>query len=173
MKRAELTQEILKEYLNYNPSTGIFNAKHSARFGSLPAGRKLGRLHNTGYTSMSINGVIFLAHRLAFLYVYGAMPKKPLQIDHINRIPTDNAIDNLRIVTPSENARNSGMRRNNTSGHKGVCFDKHAKKWEANIGIKGGLKVLGYHETKEQAIAARKKAEIDLNYYEVKERKVV
>ena len=52
-------------------------------------------------------------------------------IDHINRIKTDNRIKNLRWVTNKDNGRNSGMNTNNTSGNQGVCFHKTKKLWLA------------------------------------------
>lgn len=56
-----------------------------------------------------------------------------LQIDHINNDPSDNRKKNLRIVTPQQNNFNMPIRSNNTSGFKGVCFSKKAKKYLASI----------------------------------------
>lgn len=169
MKKGELTQSILKEYLTYDPITGIFNAKHSARGGFFPAGRELGSLAD-GYKLIQVNSITFKSHRLAFLYVHGYLPELPLMLDHIDRNKTNNAISNLRVVNSSENVRNVGLQTNNTSGHTGVHFHKRSSKWEACIRIKGIRKYLGGYKNKKDAIAAKKQAEIKYNYYEVKER---
>jgi AP2 domain./HNH endonuclease. len=58
-----------------------------------------------GHIQLSIDGKTYGAHRLAWLYVYGTWPK--YHIDHINRIPSDNRISNLRLATMSENRCNS------------------------------------------------------------------
>ena len=56
-------------------------------------------------------------------------------VDHINGNGLDNRRSNLRICTQSQNMQNSGLRKNNTSGFKGVCLDKRRGKWIARIRI--------------------------------------
>ena len=54
------------------------------------------------------------------------------------------------------------IQHNNTSGHKGVTFNKSANRWQAKIGIgKKKTKHLGYFKTTEEAILARKSAEAE------------
>ena len=87
----------------------------------------------------------------------------PECVDHINRDKTDNRIENLRAATKSQNGINSKMRRNNTSGHKGVSFCKVRNMWKASI--KKDLKsiTIGYFSDINTAAKARLDAEI--NYY--------
>ena len=67
----------------------------------------------------------YLVHRLIASYYIPNDENKP-QVDHINRDRTDNRIENLRWVTRSENQQNTGIRKNNTSGHKNICYrEKH------------------------------------------------
>lgn len=80
-------------------------------------------------------------------------------IDHINHKRYDNRKTNLRIVTASQNIMNAKMFSSNTSGHKGVCWDKSRNKWMAHIKLNGKNKNLGRFNKIEDAIKARKKAE--------------
>ena len=92
------------------------------------------------------------------------------EIDHINGKPNDNRIENLRIVTHEENMKNVKLPSNNTSGYKGVYYSTLEQKWKAAIRVNKKQKHLGTFETKEDAIAARLKAE-DLYYGEYKRKK--
>ena len=71
-----------------------------------------------------------------------------------------------RHLTPearSEISRSRSIQSNNTSGHKGVTFSKHAQKWQAKIGVGGGkTKHLGNFKTIEEAIEARQIAEAEI-----------
>lgn len=80
-------------------------------------------------------------------------------VDHINRDKTDNRISNLRLATRSENARNINRRRDNTSGITGVNFLPKTNRWTAKLTINGWNHFLGSFATKEEAVAARLKAE--------------
>lgn len=81
--------------------------------------------NSLGYVQIKISGKLYHAHRLAWLYVYGYMPEK--EIDHINRIRDDNRIANLREATSQLNSLNTGIYKNNTSGSKGIYYNKRAK----------------------------------------------
>jgi hypothetical protein len=91
------------------------------------------------------------------LYVYGEWPK--LNIDHINRNPSDNRLVNLRDVTQKQNRQNASKRSDNTSGYPGVYWFKRDSKWVANIKHDYKLIHLGLFESLEEAVAARKAAE--------------
>lgn len=82
-----------------------------------------------------------------------------MDIDHINRNPLDNRKANLRICTRSQNSINKTVTKANTSGCKGVNWQKNLKKWESRIWINGETIRLGYFRNIEEAIAARKAAE--------------
>lgn len=141
-----LTQEQLKEFLDYNPETGVFRWK-SALGNRIKIGDVAGTVHNDGYRCLQIAGKSYLTHRLAWLFVFGEWPKD--QIDHINGDRSDNRISNLRDVTHRENTQNAHKHRN---GHLvGTTFHKHRKKWMAQIVNKGKRKHLGYFLTELQA----------------------
>ena len=71
-------------------------------------------------------------HRLIAIH-YIANPNSYSQVDHKNRIRTDNRIENLRWVTHSSNSRNTGMRSDNTSGHKYIYYNITKHKWRFYI----------------------------------------
>ena len=80
-----------------------------------------------------------------------------MDVDHINGDKLDNQKSNLRICTHQENMMNQGKQKNNTSGFKGVSFDKQRQKFKAHINIYGKKKHLGYFEKAEDAHEAYKK----------------
>ena len=78
----------------------------------------------------------------------------PDETDHINRDKTDNRFANLRAVTKSENMHNIGKYKCNTSGYKGVSYQKCRKKWYASIRLNNVHKNLGRFSSPEEASAA-------------------
>lgn len=144
-----LTQERLKDILQYDPETGIFHWKvRQAR--RIRVGQIAGTTSQFGYRVISIGNKGFKAHRLAWLYVHGYMPEGIL-LDHINNDPSDNRIANLRLATESQNQANSGLRKDNTSFCKGVSYSQSRKKWVAQISSGGKRVLLGRFATLEEA----------------------
>ena len=76
-------------------------------------------------------------------------------VDHKDNNRTNNNISNLRFATSKENNQNRKLSSRNTSGCKGVCFDKRAKKWHAQIKIDGIRVHIGYYDNLEDAKIAR------------------
>ena len=105
-------------------------------------------------------------HRIIWCHYYGEWPNSNLVIDHINRNHYDNSITNLRLVTYAENNKNRKVPRDNNSGHQGVCWKKRYKRWEASIGVDKKNIYLGVFKNKEDAIKARKDAEIKYGFHE-------
>jgi HNH endonuclease/AP2 domain len=159
MKRNILTQEFLKEMLDYDPLTGIFTWKVSLQ-NKVKIGQVAGYIRKDGYRFITVNGTKYRAHRLAWFYVYGVWPTKDL--DHRYGIRDDNRISELREATKSQNAANTSKHKDNTSGFKGVCWDKQAKKWKARIMINGKNKTLGLFDIIEEAALAVNKAALEL-----------
>lgn len=81
-------------------------------------------------------------------------------VDHINGNGLDNRKDNLRTCTNAENSKNQLVRKNNTSGYKGVHWHKHRGKYNARIYVDGTRKSLGYFDSKELAAKAYNNAAI-------------
>lgn len=157
-----ITQERLKELLDYDPGTGVFTWRIGRGFRA-KAGSVAGRVNKRGYWEVSVDHKRYRSHRLAWLYIYGELP--PNQIDHINRIRTDNRISNLRLATIPENNQNQGKRRDNTSGVIGVYWDKKNGKWKAQISLNGRVMSLGRYETIEEATTARVAAKAKLHTF--------
>ena len=86
----------------------------------------------------------------------GSFPVK--DIDHINRIKSDNKWNNLRECNNSQNNANVGLKTSNTSGYKGVVWDKSRNKWRVQIRINGKKTNLGRFDNIEKAIAISNEA---------------
>lgn len=149
----ELTAEILREELSYNPETGEF--KRLKARGGRPVGSSSGYINKTtGYVLIEVCGKTYLAHRLAWLHVHGNWPK--YTIDHINRCRPDNRLSNLRDIEHCENGRNTGIRISNTSGVTGVYWHKTTGMWLV-LAFRYGKQIsLGYFKDWFDAVCARK-----------------
>ena len=156
-----ITQEKLKEVLNYDQDTGIFTWKIKT-CKKVCVGVVAGTPSGDGYSVIKINGKRLRAHRLAWLYVYGEFPDK--FIDHINGIRHDNKISNLRNVTKSENSQNQRKpKSDNQSGFLGVHWCKRDKVWIAAIGFNKKTKYLGTYSTPELAHQVYLKAKREIH----------
>lgn len=156
-----LTWEALTDVLSYDPATGEFRWVKSSRQGFV--GRIAGCVDPTkgGYRYIRLGGRSYLASRLAWLHETKAWPSGV--VDHINGDRDDNRWENLRDVSVAENARNRSLNSNSTTGAPGVHWDAEQSRYVARLAIKGVRKYLGAFATLEEAVAARKRAEID--YY--------
>lgn len=150
-KRNDLTVEQVRAEFHYDPATGLF-VRLVARYHS-PAGRIVGTLDKIhGQILISINGVLYKAHRLAWLYMTGEWP--PEEIDHISRDSTDNRWSNLRLATHSQNTINRTSFERKSPYPRGV--QKHGIKFRARTKINGRDVLIGVFKTPEEAEAAYK-----------------
>jgi HNH endonuclease/AP2 domain len=147
--------------LDYEPETGLFRWKvrRNSRGGSTFPGKIAGTRSPYGYVQINVAQRIWLAHRLAFLFMLGRVPEKGLEVDHINGDRTDNRWANLREVTRQQNNYNLGVSRRNVSGTKGVSWNASSGKWLARIKVGGRVVHLGLYSTVEAASAARRAGE--------------
>ena len=142
----------LRQYLDYNQETGVFTWKITKNW-QAKAGVAAGSVHNCGYLQIGFEGKLYLYHRLAWFMYYGELNELD-QIDHENKIRSDNRICNLRKATHEENCRNSKVRSHNISGLKGVKYDKRRNTYGARIVIDKKTTWLGAFDTAEEAHAA-------------------
>ena len=129
----------------------------SARFPERPAGAKDSR----GYVRIMVDGHLRLAHRIVFALANGRDPGKDF-IDHRDAAPSNNRPSNLRLATRSQNSLNRRAARTNTTGCKGVSFDKSKGCYGAEIQVAGKRFKLGCHPTPEVAAAAYGRAALEL-----------
>ena len=159
--------EELKEFLDYNPNTGIFTWIKGRQ--AIKVGQVAGKTTGNGYVRIRFKsqtdksrycGYDYFAHRLAYYMYHGADPLEKL-IDHIDGDKSNNKIKNLRLATVSQNQMHRvNLASDNTSGATGVVWNKNRKKWKAQIQVNKVHKFLGYFTNKEDAIKARKEGEI-------------
>ena len=112
--------------------------------------------------SLAIDGETksHLVHRLVYSAFFGEIPFR-MEVDHIDRNPANNRIDNLRLATRTENARNNSGHRGSVSRHVGVSFHVRINKWQASIRVNKRLMHLGYFVNESDAVAARTAAARD------------
>jgi hypothetical protein len=160
---ALITQEYLKSILHYDTESGYFTWKirKSGVIGGI--GAIAGSLDkSTGYNRLSINRILYLAHRLAWLYMTGNWPE--FIIDHIEgiNVPNFNKWSNLRHITQKDNTHskieNNGIATNNTTGYSGV--DLHKGSYRARITVDGKQIHLGYFTTPEEGSESYKTAKL-------------
>jgi len=148
--------ETLQRLFRYDPESGniywIVVGKGKTK--KKPAGTVV----QAGYIGILIDGKRYYAHRIAWALHHGRHPE--LHLDHINGIKTDNRIANLREANDMQNARNSKKPVNNTSGYTGVSYCKLTNKWRVLIKVNRKSISFGRHACIEDAVKARKEAEI-------------
>lgn len=176
MAKIELTQEIVKKLLDYDPVTGDLTWRYrdetdflhlgdkadaySRMFNKQFAGKKA--LHSVmpiGYRGGSIYDQKAYAHRIIWLWMTGENPKT---IDHKNGIKIDNRWENLRNITQKQNTRNQTRRNTNTTGHTGVF--RHRGKYKAQIMIDAKTYHLGVFDDILDAARAYKEAAIKAGF---------
>ena len=171
-----ITQAKLKRLLHYDPETGDFtwlertpdmfeDGKRNKEticktWNSKYAGTVAGSVDGKGYIQIMINHIYYMAHRLAWLYENGEIPD--YQLDHINNDKQDNRIFNLRKASGSQNCANKALTKSNTSGYKGVYYEKVMNKYRASIRINGKKIRLGFFDDPAEAHETYKKAAEEL-----------
>jgi hypothetical protein len=108
------------------------------------------------YRIVKLNKKKHKIHRLVAL-AFIPNPNKKQFVDHIDNNPSNNNANNLRWVTAQENQFNKKKFKNNTSGFKGVSFDKRYNKWRVDISQNNKHIFIGNFYTIEDAIIARYK----------------
>lgn len=156
MSKNTLTQEQLKTHLLYEPTTGNFI------WIDYPGGKRkykgtiAGSLDLTnGYIHITLLGISYRAHRLAYLYMTGNFPPEGYIPEHINTDKADNSWNNLRLATALQNNYNASKSIRNTSGHKGISFDRKSKQWRVDINCNKVRYRYGYTTLEEAIVAVR------------------
>lgn len=169
-----LTAKRVRDLFNYDPETGVLRWKERPLtdfvdsrvrniWNTKYAGQRAGATNDAGYVCVRVDGKNRKAHRLIWLLVTGDWPED--EIDHENHDRADNRWANLREATHAENVKNQSLHKSNTSGVAGVWWHKDAQKWSAFVHAGGKMIYLGLFEVKDDAIAARKAAEVEHGFH--------
>jgi len=151
------SQEELHKFFEYKEGDLYWKIKprNSTRIGD-----KAGSLDSKGYVVLKLNNLLYRMHRIIWAYHYSVIPNN-LQIDHIDGNKTNNMIENLRLATNSQNKSNNKRARcDSKSNILGVCWSKASRKWQSHIKKNNKKIYLGLFANQEDAIAARKAAEL-------------
>lgn len=175
MAKENVDVSLLRQLIRYEPETGrlfwlprpremfgsdrswkIWNTRFSGKE-ALAVGK------GNGYCYGAILSRNYLAHRVAWALATGAWPEE--QIDHINGDRSDNRLENIRAVSNAENGKNTSIRVDNTSGVVGVSWSDRRSKWVAYINADSRRLPLGRFDSFEDAVAARKAAEVRYSFH--------
>jgi hypothetical protein len=157
--------DVLRSMFRYDAETGKLYwlpRPSDPRWNRVFAEKEAGGIDGKGYVRIRTEGNNWNAHRVVWKLVYD---EEPEFVDHINGDRADNRLVNLRSVTQTENARNTKVKRHNTSGVSGVHWRTKDRRWAATIHDSGVLVRLGQYREFADAVAARKKAEVKYGYH--------
>jgi hypothetical protein len=168
--KSNLTVEYVNSLLDYNKETGVFTWNKIAGNRLDRVGKIAGTKHPLGYRQILIGKKLYQEHLLAWFVTYGEFPNE--YIDHINHTRDDNRIENLRVVTRTENHKNKSIYKTSTTNVHGVNWYKQTNRWKAVIVVDSKKIHLGYFTDFSEAVEARKQAEIKYKFHENHGRKV-
>jgi len=177
--KADITPEVCRQLLDYDPATGVltwrrrekhwfanqrswarWNTKHAGKVAFTTVKQRRGR-------AVCFIGTILStpqkAHRVAWAIHYGKWPDN--EIDHEDGNPLRNVISNLRDVTHEVNCKNLAVPSDNTSGAVGVALNRRTRKWTVLIKADKRTKYVGEFADFEDAVSARKAAQIEQGYH--------
>jgi len=153
--KKDMTQAILKDYFDYDSTTGhlTWKVKYCSK---VIVGNRAGGIATTHkHRVIRFMGALYPEHRLIWLWYYGSVPSN--HIDHINHDEQDNRICNLRSVSQATNNMNNSLRKDNKLGVAGVHINKQNKykKYEAELHLNGRRLFCKCFYTLQEAIDAR------------------
>lgn len=134
-----ITKERLLEVFDYKDGDLYWKVTKSS---NAKAGNLAGFVNKLGYSKTSIDKKQYFTHRLIFLMHYGFLPKI---VDHKDKNPLNNKIENLRAADRFENCQNAKTPVTNKSGIKGVNWHKKLQKWNVQLNVNGKKKNFGYY----------------------------
>lgn len=150
MCNSEISSEILLNLFNYKDGNIYWKQWKKGRRRNLIAGT----INNNGYLKITIDGKQMYAHRIVWIMHNGNIDDG-YEIDHINHNRSENRIENLRIVTRSENAKNLSMAANNKTGFTDVFFNKKRNKYFSSVKVGNNHIFGGWHYSIESAVTSR------------------
>jgi hypothetical protein len=157
-----------KEYFLYDPKTGYltnrFSRGRGGKKGDMAGSVKISGTNTSPkhYYRLRYNGKFIYAHRVIWVLMTGQQPD---EVDHIDGDGLNNKWDNLRNVSHLVSGHNQRKSSSNTSGASGVTYRKDSGKWRSRIMVNDNMINLGTFINKQDAITARREAEV--KYYEM------
>lgn len=144
-EKAGLSPDYIRDRFEYRDGSLFYRRQVSS---NCPAGSEAGYCRGEKRWIIRIKGRNWLRYRVVWMHVHGEYP--PEYIDHIDRNPLNDRVENLRAATLSQNNMNTSIRSNNCSGYKGVCQPFGTSLWQASY----SGKYLGRFPTAEEAAQA-------------------
>lgn len=173
MKELPSQQELLELFsgdfengeLIWRPRSSDYTDHSSRGFANANViGKHAGHIHKySGYRLVRIKSVRYHAARILWKLITGNEPQG--EIDHINRVKSDDRFVNLRDTTPTENCYNRTKRPNTVSGRKGVWWNRAQNQWGAAITVNGKRTHLGWFPEDRLEQAAEAYREAALKYH--------
>lgn len=163
MKRIEdvLTVAELRDLITYDPQSGVLTWRTrdgASSFNARFAGKPVGCLCSLGYIKFSLKigerVYTLLGHRIAAALHLDRWLEPSEEVDHKNGVRNDNRWENLRICSRAENGKNQSLFVTNTSGFKGVYFNKVRGMWLAQILVDKRRRSIGYYASAEEGARA-------------------
>ena len=145
-----VTKELLQEIFSYDNGNLYWK---TVRCSKLKVGQKAGWVGKKNYLYVRVNYKAYAIHRLVWIIHNGDIDNGKI-IDHIDRNPTNNKIENLRIATHTQNNQNSSKRTTNTSGYKNVYWSTEKSRWLVKCNVNGLPKYAGSYKLLDEAVQA-------------------
>jgi hypothetical protein len=153
-------RDVLLAHFYYRPDTG----KLYRRGTDIEAGC-IQKCHSgLLYRRVKLNGKKYLAHRIIWVIIHGSLAED-IQVDHEDGDGLNNRPRNLRKVSNAVQHKNRRRRNDNSSGCTGVSWREKTKRWLVKITVDGNQKHIGCFESFDDAVKARKQAEIQLMFH--------
>lgn len=150
-------QELLKQYFDYDAEGYLIHKERIDKIGRPNiryAGKRAGTLDTKRRWRISVDGQVFEAHRLVWIWHNGEIPVGHV-VDHINGDPSDNRIENLRTATTSQNNANRNCKKNNATSQYFGVYKKDGTQWVAQAKKDGEVQYIGCFKTELEAAQAR------------------
>lgn len=133
-------------YWKYRPESHFATENKWELFNRKHFGKKAGTYGPRGYGKVCFDGFSYPIHKISYMIQSGKQIEINDLVDHIDRDPRNNNIENLRIVSSSQNCFNRERGKNNTTGVKGVDYVKRTNRWRARICV-DGKRYTKYYDT--------------------------
>lgn len=153
------------DYFAYDDGKIYWIAKTSEMTYNITLGSEAGTCNGLGYKRVMVHGEHTMVHHIVW-YMHGNEIPEGFEIDHIDHDRENNGIENLRMVARTTNMQNKSTYRNSKTGHHGVTIRPDSGKYRAKITVNKKVINLGTFESIDDAISARKAAELKYGFHE-------